>query len=102
MNVKLTKTQKVALEAKFKRRLQGLLKADVFVLCCRKGWFLPGNKARCPMSRNILIKVLAQTTWCAQRSEIQNPEKPKGIRKAQLWQELQRLLKPKCGGTAWP
>ena len=65
MNIKLTKTQKIALEAKFKRRLKGLLKADVFELCWRKGWFLPGNKARCPMSYDILIMVLAQTTWCA-------------------------------------
>ena len=59
MNVKLTKTQKVALEAKFKRRLQGILKADVFELCWHTGWFLPGNKARCPMSRDMLIKVIA-------------------------------------------
>ena len=63
---------------------------------------LPGTKARCPMSRDILIKVLAQTTWCAKRSEIQDPEKPRGLRKAKLWLELQRLLKSKCGGTAWP
>ena len=101
MNVKLPKAQKVALEAKFKRRLQGLLKADVFELCWRKGWFLPGTKARCPMSRDMLIKVIAQTTWCAKRSEIQDPEKPRGLRKAQLWLELQRLLKSKCSGAVW-
>ena len=33
MNVTLDKKQKAALEGKFKRRLQGLLKADVFELC---------------------------------------------------------------------
>ena len=59
MNVTLDKKQKAALEGKFKRRLQGLLKADVFELCCRKGWFLPGTKKRCPMSCDILIKVVA-------------------------------------------
>ena len=37
-----------------------------------------------------------------QRAEIEDPEKPKGVRKAQLWLELQRLLKLKCAGTAWP
>ena len=88
MNVNLSKTQKLTLEAKYKKRLHGLLKADVFELCWCKGWFLPGTKARCPMSRDILIKVVAQTTWCAKRSEIQDPEKPRGLRKAQLWQEL--------------
>ena len=80
----------------------GLLKADVFELCRCKGYFLPGTKARCPMSRDILIKVLAQTTWCAKRAEIEDPEKPKGLRKAELWLELQRLLKSKFAGTAWP
>ena len=102
MNVKLVKTQKVALEAKFKRRLQGLLKAEVFELCWRKGWFLPGTKKMCPMSRDILIKVVAQTVWCAKRTDLEDPEKPKGVRKAQLWIELQQLLKSKCAGTAWP
>ena len=102
MNAKLPRTQKATLDAKFKRRLQGLLKADVFELCKRKGYFLPGTKSRCPMSRDILIKVVAQTTWCAKRTEIEDPEKPKGVRKAQLWLELQRLLKLKCAGTAWP
>ena len=33
MNIKLPKAQKVALEAKLKKRLQGLLNADVFELC---------------------------------------------------------------------
>ena len=101
MNLKLSKTQKMNLEAKYKKRLQGLLKADIFELCKRKGWFLPGTKARCPMSRDILIKIVAQTTWCAKRTEIEDPEKPKGLRKAQLWLELQRLIKLKCAGTAW-
>ena len=54
------------------------------------------------MNRDILIKVVAQTIWCAKRTEIEDPEKPKGVRKAQLWFELQRLLKSKCAGTAWP
>ena len=27
---------------------------------------------------------------------------PKGVRKAELWQELRRLLKEKFSGTAWP
>ena len=102
MNIKLDKKKKAALEGKFKRRLQGLLKADIFELCWRKGWFLPGKKARCPMSRDILIKVVAQTVWCAKLTELEDPEKPKGVRKAQLWMELQRLLKSKCAGTAWP
>ena len=101
MNVNLLKTQKAALEAKYKKRLRGLLKTDVFELCWRKGWFLPGTKTRCPMSRDILIKVVAQTIWCAKRTEIEEPEKPRGVRKAELWQELQRLLKVKCAGTVW-
>ena len=102
MNLKLSKTQKMNLEAKYKKRLQGLLKADIFELCKRKGWFLPGTKTRCPMSRDMLIKVVAQTIWCAKQSEIEDLEKPKGLRKAQLWVELQRLLKSKCEGATWP
>ena len=82
MNVKLSKTQKVTLESKYKKRFKGLFKADTFELCQRKGWFLPGTKARCPMSRDMLIKVLAQTTWCAKLTEIEDPEKTKGVQKA--------------------
>jgi len=70
MNVKLDKLQKATLEAKFKKRLKGLIKADIFKLCLCKGWFLPGTKTRCPMSRDILIKVVAQTIWCAKKTEI--------------------------------
>ena len=102
MNLKLSSIQKSTLDAKFKKRLQGLLKAEIFDLCICKGYFIPGTRSRCPMSRDILIKVLAQTIWCAKRSEILNPEKPKGIRKSQLWLELQRLLKLKCARSTWP
>jgi len=68
MNVDLLKKQKAVLEAKFKKRLKGLLKAEVFELCWLKGWLLPGTKTRCPMSRDILVKVVAQTIWCAKRT----------------------------------
>ena len=54
------------------------------------------------MSREILVKVLAQTIWCAKLSDIEDLEKPEGLRKTQLWLELNRLLKSKCAGTAWP
>ena len=33
---------------------------------------------------------------------MEEPEKPRGVRKAELWQELQRLLKVKCAGSTWP
>tara|TARA_B100000768_G_C11142731_1_gene316797 strand:+ start:60 stop:419 length:360 start_codon:yes stop_codon:yes gene_type:complete len=102
MNMNLPKSQKAAMEAKYKKRLHGLLKADIFEICKRKGYFLPGTKSRCPMSREILVKVLAQTIWCAKQSDIEDPEKPKGLHKTQLWLELNRLLKSKCAGTAWP
>ena len=68
MNVHRLKKQKAVLEAKFKKRLKGLLKAEVFELCWLKGWLLPGTKTRCPMSRDILVKVVAQTIWCAKRT----------------------------------
>ena len=89
MNMLLSKKQKLDLEAKYKKRLKGLLKPEIFKLCQRKGWFLPGKKSRCPMSRDILISVLAQTTWCAQSSTVEEVEVPKRVRKAELWQELQ-------------
>ena len=54
------------------------------------------------MSREVLIKILAQTIWCAKQTELEDPEKPKNLRKAQLWPELQRLIMLKCAGTAWP
>ena len=102
MNVHLSKKQKVALEAKFKKRLRSLLKPDVFKLCRSKGYLLPGKRNRCPMSRDILIMVLAQTLWCAKSSEVEEVEVPRRVRKAELWQELQRLLKLKGSGSCWP
>ena len=85
MNVHLSKKQKVALEAKYKKKLRNLRKPEVFKLCRSKGWLLPGKKSRCPMSRDILIMVLAQTIWCAKLSEVEEVEKPRGFRKAELW-----------------
>ena len=102
MNVHLSKKQKTALEAKYKKRLKSLYKPEVFKLCRSKGWLLPGKKSRCPMSRDILIMVLAQTIWCAKSSDVEEVEVPRRVRKAELWQELQRLIKLKCSGTGWP
>ena len=85
MNVHLNKKQKVALEAKYKKKLRNLRKPEVFKLCRSKGWLLPGKKSRCPMSRDILIMVLAQTIWCAKLSEVEEVEKPRKVRKAELW-----------------
>jgi len=85
MNVHLNKKQKVALEAKYKKKLRNLRKPEVFKLCRSKGWLLPGKKSRCPMSRDILIMVLVQTIWCAKLSEVEEVEKPRGVRKAELW-----------------
>ena len=102
MNVHLNKKQKVALEAKYKKKLRNLRKPEVFKLCRSKGWLLPGKKSRCPMSRDILIMVLAQTIWCAKLSEVEEVEKPRGVRKAELWSELQRLIKLKSAGSGWP
>ena len=93
------------MEAKYKKRLRGLLKPELFKLCRSKGWFLPGKKSRCPMSRKILIMVLAQTIWCPKCSEVEDVQDicvPRGVRKAELWKELQRLLKLKCTGIGWP
>ena len=59
MNAHLDKKQKQTLEAKYKKRLKNLRKPDIFKLCRSKGWYLPGKKTRCPMSRDILIMVLA-------------------------------------------
>ena len=64
MNSHLPKQQKAALEAKYKKRLRGLLKADIFELCLRKGIYVPGKKSRCPMSCDLLIMVVAKTIWC--------------------------------------
>ena len=44
MNMNQPKSQKAAMEAKYKKRLHGLLKADIFEICKRKGYFLPGTK----------------------------------------------------------
>lgn len=88
MNVHLNKKQKLALEARYKKKLKALLKPEVFKLCKSKGWFLPGKKSRCPMSRDILIMVLAQTIWCAKISEVEVVEVPRRVRKAELWKEL--------------
>ena len=63
-NIHMPKQQKAALEAKYKKRLRGLYKADIFELCLRKGIYVPGKKARCPMSRDLLIMVVAKTIWC--------------------------------------
>ena len=63
-NIHMPKQQKAALEAKYKKRLRGLNKADIFELCLRKGIYVPGKKARCPMSRDLLIMVVAKTIWC--------------------------------------
>ena len=102
MNINLTKKQKVALEAKYKKRLRALLKPEIFKLCVSKGWYLPGKKSRCPMSRDILISVLAQTVWCAKISQVEEVEKPRRVCKAELWHELQQLIKQKHDGVGWP
>ena len=98
MNMHLNKKQKIALEARYKKRLKNLRKPEIFKLCRSKGWLLPGKKTRCPMSRDILIMVLAQTIWCAKLSDVEAVEKPRRVLKAELWQELQRLIKLKNAG----
>lgn len=102
MNTNMSKKQKAALEARYKKRLRGLLKPEIFKLCRSKGWYLPGKKSRCPMSKDILISVLAQTVWCAKIAEVEEVEKPRRVRKAELWQELQQLIRQKQDGAGWP
>ena len=51
MNAHLPNKQKKALEAKYSKRLRGLLKAELFDFLTGNDWLLPGKRTRCAMSR---------------------------------------------------
>ena len=102
MNAHLATKQKKALEAKYAKRLRGLLKPELFDFLTGNDWFLPGKRDRCAMSRQHLIMVIAQTTWCTKWSKTVEVPIPRNVRSAELWQELQRLINKKYPGTAWP
>ena len=63
---------------------------------------MPGIKTRCPMSKDLLINVVAQTIWCPKLSQVQEMPIPRGVKKAELWQELRSLLKDQNQGADWP
>ena len=85
MNAHLPNKQKKALEAKYSKRLRGLLKAKLFDFLTGNDWLLPGKRARCAMSRQLLIMVIAQTMWCAKQSHTMEVLVPMNVRSAELW-----------------